>query len=60
MATATMKPTMQNAILMGVTVVGPVLILRNALNVVVWMDPLQIINVSYLIERAYTFLIKSC
>ena len=47
MATAMMKPTMQNAILMGVTVVGPVLIWSNALSVGVWLDPLQIIYVSY-------------
>ena len=53
MATATMKLTMQNAILMGVTVVGPVLIWSNALIVGVWLDPLQIIYVSYLIRRAY-------
>ena len=46
MATAMMKPIMKNAILMGVTVVGPVLIWSNALNVGVWMDPLQIIYVS--------------
>ena len=46
MATATMKPTMQNAIMMGVTVVGPVLIWSNALIVNVWVDPPQIINVS--------------
>ena len=46
MATATMKPTMQNAILMGVTVVGPVLIWSNALIVNVWMDHQQIICVS--------------
>ena len=38
MATATMKPTMQNAILMGVTVVGPVLIWSNALIVGVSLD----------------------
>ena len=58
MATAMMKPTMQNAILMGVTAVGPVLIWSNALIVGVWLDPLQIIYVSYLIRRAYTFLKK--
>ena len=46
MATAMMKPTMQNAILMGVTAVGPVLIWSNALIVGVWMDPPQIIHVS--------------
>ena len=57
MASAMMKPIMKNAILMGVTVVGPVLIWSNALNVGVWMDPLQIIYVSYLIGRAYTFLL---
>ena len=57
MATAMMKPTMQNALLMGVTVVDPVLIWSNALIVGVWMDPLQIIYVSYLIGRAYMFLL---
>ena len=46
MATAMMKPTMQNAILMGVTVVGPVLIWSNALIVNVWVDLPQIIYVS--------------
>ena len=46
MATAMMKPTMQNAILMEVTVVGPVLIWSNALIVSVWLDRLQIIYVS--------------
>ena len=46
MATAMMKPTMQNAILMGVTAEGPVLIWSNALIVGVWMDPPQIIHVS--------------
>ena len=55
MATAMMKPTMQNAILMGVTVVGPVLIWINALIVGVWLDPLQIIYVSNLFGRASTF-----
>ena len=59
MANATMKPTMLNAILTVVTVVGPVLIWSNALNVGVWMDPLQIIYVSKLITRAYAFLTKS-
>ena len=59
MANAMMKPTMQNAISMEVTVVDPVLIWSNALIVGVWMDPLQIIYVSYLIRRAYKFLIKS-
>ena len=54
MASAMMKPIMKNVILMVVTVVGPVLIWNNALNVGVWLDPLQIINVSYLIERDYT------
>ena len=58
MATAMIKPTMQNAIMMGVTVVGPVPIWSNALIVVVWLDPLQIIYVSYLIRRAYPFLKK--
>ena len=58
MATAMMKPTMQNAISMEATVVGPVLIWSNALNVGVWMDPPQIIYVSEMIRRAYTFLIK--
>ena len=46
MATATMKPTMQNAIMMEATVVGPVLIWSNALIVNVWVDPPQIIYVS--------------
>ena len=46
MASAMMKPIMQNAILMEVTVVGPVLIWSNALNVSVLLDPLQIIYVS--------------
>ena len=46
MATAMIKLIMQNAILMGVTVVGPVLIWSNALIVSVWSDPLQIIYVS--------------
>ena len=46
MATAMIKLIMQNAILMGVTVVGPVLIWSNALIVGVWMDPPQIIHVS--------------
>ena len=55
MASAMMKPIMKNAILMGVTVVGPVLIWSNALIAGVWLDPLQIIYVSYLIGRAYTF-----
>ena len=59
MVSATMKPTMLNAILTVVTVVGPVLIWSNALNVGVWMDPLQIIYVSKLITRAYAFLTKS-
>ena len=59
MATAMMKPTMQNAILMGVTAVGPVLIWSNALIVGVWLDPLQIIYVRKLIARAYAFLTKS-
>ena len=59
MATAMIKLIMQNAILMGVTVVGLVLIWSNALIVDVWLDHLQIIYVSYLIGRAYTFLIKS-
>ena len=59
MATAMMKPTMQNAISMEATVVGPVLIWSNALNVGVWMDPPQIIYVSEMIRRAHTFLIKS-
>ena len=57
MATAMIKLIMQNAILMGVTAVGPVLIWSNALSVAVWLDPLQIIYVSYLIGRAYTFLL---
>ena len=59
MGTVMIKPTMQNAIMMGVTVVGPVPIWSNALIVGVWLDPLQIIYVSYLIRRAYKFLIKS-
>ena len=59
MATAMMKPTMQNAILMGVTAVGPVLIWSNALIVGVWLDPLLIIYVSYLIGRAYTLFHKN-
>ena len=59
MATAMIKLIMQNAISMEATVVAPVLIWSNALNVGVWMDPLQIIYVSYEIERANTFLIKS-
>ena len=59
MATAMIKLIMQNAILMGVTVVGPVLIWSNALIVSVWLDPLQIIYVSKLITRAYAFLTKS-
>ena len=46
MATAMMKPTMQDAILMVVTVVGPVLIWSNALIAGVLLDPLQIIYVS--------------
>ena len=46
MATAMMKPTMQNAILMGVTAVGPVLIWSNALIVGVLVDLPQIIHVS--------------
>ena len=46
MATAMIKPTMQNAILMEATVVGPVLIWSNVLIVDVWMVPLQIIYVS--------------
>ena len=58
MATAMMKPIMKNAILMEVTVVGPVLIWSNALIVGVWLDPLQIIYVSNLFRRAYTFLKK--
>jgi hypothetical protein len=58
MESAMMKPIMKNAILMGVTVVGFVLIWNNALIVGVWLDPLQIIYVSYLIRRAYTFFSK--
>ena len=58
MATAMIKLIMQNAILMEVTVVGPVLIWSNALIVGVWLDPLQIIYVSNLFRRAYTFLKK--
>ena len=58
MAIAMMKPTMKNAILMVVTVVGHVLIWSNAPIVGVWLDPLQIIYVSYLIGRADTFFIK--
>ena len=46
MATAMMKTIMQNAILMEATVVGPVLIWSNALNVSVLVDHLQIIYVS--------------
>ena len=46
MATAMMKPTMQNAILMGVTAVGPVLIWSNALIVGVLKVLLLIIHVS--------------
>ena len=46
MVTAMMKPIMQDAILMVVTVVGPVLIWNSALIAGVWMDPLQIICVS--------------
>ena len=46
MATAMIKLIMQNAISMEATVVGPVLIWSNALNVGVWMDPPQIIHVS--------------
>ena len=46
MAIAMMKPIMKCAILMVVTVVGPVLIWSNALIVGAWEDPLQIINVS--------------
>ena len=59
MATVMIKLIMQNAILMGVTVVGPVPIWSNALIVIVWLDPLQIIYVSEPITRAYAFLIKS-
>ena len=59
MATAMIKPIMQDAILMGVTVVGPVPIWSNALNVGVWLDPLQIIYVRKRITRAYAFLTKS-
>ena len=47
-----------NVILMVVTVVGPVLIWSNALIVIVWLDHLQIIYVSYLIRRAYTFFLR--
>ena len=59
MVSAMMKPIMKNAILMVVTVVGPVLIWSNALIVGVWLDPLQIIYVRKLITRAYAFLTKS-
>ena len=59
MASAMIKPTMQNAIMMEATVVGLALIWSNALNVGVWMDPPQIIYVSEMIRRAHTFLIKS-
>ena len=59
MASAMIKPTMQNAIMMEATVVGLALIWSNALNVGVWMDPLQIIYVSKLITRAYEFLTKA-
>ena len=55
MASAMMKPIMQNAILMEVTVVGPVLIWSNALNVSVLLDPLQIIYVSELLGRTHIF-----
>ena len=54
MATAMMKPIMKNAILMVVTVVGPVLIWSNALIADAWLDPLPIIYVSYLIELHYS------
>ena len=47
--------TMWAAAMMEATVVGPVLIWSNALIAGVWLDPLQIIYVSYLIGRAYTF-----
>ena len=56
MDSAMMKPKMKNAILMGVTVVGPVLIWSNALIVGAWVDPLQIIHVSYSTLRAWKFL----
>ena len=46
MATAMMIPTMQNAISMEVTVVGPVLIWSNALIVDVLKVLLSIIHVS--------------
>ena len=55
MATAMIKLILQNAISMEATVVGPVLIWSNALNVGVWLDPLQIIYVRKLITRAYAF-----
>ena len=58
MASAMIKPTMQNAIMMEATVVGLALIWSNALNVGVWMDPPQIIYVSEMIRRAHTFLIN--
>lgn len=53
MAIVMMKPTKPSATLMVVTVVVPVLIWSNALIVGVWMDPLQIIYVNQLIERAH-------
>ena len=59
MATAMIKPIMKNAILTEATVAGPVLIWSNALNVDVWMDPLQIIYVSELIRKAPKFLKKN-
>ena len=55
MATAMIKLIMQNAILMGVTAVGPVLIWSNALIVGVWLDPLQIIYVRKLIKGLLHF-----
>ena len=59
MATAMIKLIMQNAILMGVTVVGPVLIWSNALIVSVYMDPQQIIYVRELLGRTNIYLKKT-